>query len=299
MMPEPTELNDLVAAQLSVAAYVPVAEYAYQSHGPELPAGWQAVPWLSSWGGPAGVPDKHNQMVTFVNEDRKRMVHAFKGSNNFNNFYSDIRDEGYSQWRQMMDACDRIHLTLTSPNARGPQDVVEMLSHGTLSEQKLGQHINRYKGFKRYVTGHSLGGGMAQVAAVRYGLSGYTQNALPIPRFAQMDNDYFNNNDPHGQPRVSFREAWGNWYDKNADRKLFMRSNKVDGDIATFYYSNLRGLRYLNDITINIPFPKDAQNAIATSTNSRYCLAEYSNRYRGTTLRTLWRRTCVQRSSMG
>ena len=86
-----------------------------------------------------------------------------------------------------------------------------------------------YTGYQIMTDGHSLGGGMAQTAALENGLSGYGQNSLPISQTA-IDKDM--DGDLSGS-----LAAW------TSASNTFNEVN-VSGDPATLYYSSLQGQTY-------------------------------------------------------
>jgi len=89
-------MGQLVASQLSQAAYVPFAEY-QNGAAPALPAGWVVD---TADGGPS--PDGNNQVVVFVNSSTYQVGIACKGSDNVSNFTSDITDYGASAYASIM-----------------------------------------------------------------------------------------------------------------------------------------------------------------------------------------------------
>jgi hypothetical protein len=146
-------ISDLTAAQLSSAAYVPLAAYA-AGKGPILPDGWVANVELS-W----ATKDGANQFITFMNSDTQQSMMTVKGSNYPQNFYSDLTDSGYSIWQKLNPEMTRV----------------------------LGVIQQDYPEYDISANGHSVGGGVAQTFAWLNNLSGYGQNSLPISPGALQD----------------------------------------------------------------------------------------------------------------
>jgi hypothetical protein len=216
-MPENEELDDLVAAQLSSAAYTPLAEWGLgrPRRSPELPGGWEVEPRLSIYGGNSNVIDRTVQMIAFKNAGTREFVFAFKGSDDGSNFKSDFHNSGGTAWESLKSNFEVVHDAAHS--------------------------LNEYKDYRKFVTGHSLGGGMAQTAAVEYGLSGYTQNSLPISHTA-IRNDTF--------PDGTFEAAHNIWRAK----RHFLNASIVEHDIATGYYRDRGRQCYINTTTRVLPY---------------------------------------------
>ncbi|MDE1170982.1 MAG: hypothetical protein PW734_07220 [Verrucomicrobium sp.] len=198
-------IHPLVATRLSWAAYMDWDLFAKREV--PLPHGWEAD--LSSSGKSA---DGKNSFVTFHNAEAKQVVIAFKGTDSLPQLRSDLLNSGGAAWEAI----------------KGP------------FEEKLPQIRKAYSGFQISTDGHSLGGGLAQTAALEHGLSGYGQNALPISRSALKD-----------QPLLgkSLPQAIADWREKGGS---FIETNR-SGDIATFFYSHLRHQPYLNTETQTLP----------------------------------------------
>src|SRR5262245_40855210 len=86
-------ISDLIAAQLSKAAYTPLSDYQLGKASLTPIAGWTVNTALSGTS-----PDGANQFITFVNDQTHQAVTAFKGSDNVSNFESDLLDSGASAW---------------------------------------------------------------------------------------------------------------------------------------------------------------------------------------------------------
>src|SRR5271157_187479 len=100
-----------------------------------------------------------NSFSTFVNAATQQVVIAFRGTTTLAQFESDIADSGGAEWESIKGAFASV---LASIRAALP-------------------------GYQIMTDGHSLGGGMAQTAALENGLSGYGQNSLPISPDAIQD----------------------------------------------------------------------------------------------------------------
>ena len=87
---------------------------------------------------------------------------VFKGSDSFQNYKSDIVDDGASEWNSVSENVSRV-----------------MKKLDLLDTDRKRANPN-YVPHVRIVAGHSLGGGLAQTCAILYGLSGYVLNPLPI-----------------------------------------------------------------------------------------------------------------------
>jgi hypothetical protein len=261
-----TEFNDLVAAQLSGLAYVPLEELSYLPKE-RLPEGWKSVPELSVYGGTADQIDRNNQMVTFVNTKERELVFAFEGSSNAQNLRSDLWDDGGSQWASLRPNVNLVWGLLTNENARSRSEFVAEVSPGNrASSSHSGSPVVEspvgyggftgspvaenpeprefsvpYKNYKMYGTGHSLGGGMAQTFLVEFELSGRVINSLPISPWAQRQTDY-----PVGG---TFERALDHWK-RNGH---VVRATVVKRDIATWYYRYCRDGLYLDPEPLVLP----------------------------------------------
>lgn len=209
----------IVAAQLSKAAYVTLSKYKDGTSDP-LPAGWHVDTERSATDAENGISDSDNQFIVFVNDTTKQVVIAFKGSDTYSNFKSDLLNSGAEEY----------------------------LSIKTNAESKFNSDIDKnyigikdqYSDYQIVTDGHSLGGGMAQTFGVEHGLSGFGQNSLPIAQGSIENNPNFN-------------DLLGAWHDRG---QSFDEVN-VDGDIATIYYDILHpGNLYLdnNPTTLSSPY---------------------------------------------
>ena len=212
-------LSELTAAQLSQAAYPDT---------PTPPVGWLA---LSSYSGVSS--DGKNSFTTFANDLTGQVVIAFKGSNNASNLYSDLINDGGSAW--------------------------ESVASQFATALKGIQSDPRMAGYTIMTTGHSLGGGMAQTAALEYGLSGYGQNALPISEEAIA-------NDTKIKDAGGIAIAHGIWL---AEGNTFIEVN-AEGEPATAHYL---GKYYLSTTIITLKSPWAALETTAAEDNNAQLLA--------------------------
>jgi trimeric autotransporter adhesin len=195
-----TGANNLIAAQLSNAAYTPLATY--QSGGAlpasaPVPAGWVADPALSGNDGTDANPGGNNQFITFVNTTTNQVMITFKGTDNLSNGVSDIASSGGTAWQSIQ------------PVAQAALFLIQVA----------------YPGYQIMTDGHSLGGGLAQSFALANNLSGYGQNSLPISSSA-LDSLL-----PGSvNTLASNLAAW------QASPNTFNETNMA-GDPATIYYS--------------------------------------------------------------
>jgi hypothetical protein len=174
---EMSAVNNLIAAELSLAAYTPIGDYQGSVGGggslsadeyladPDsltplstavaLPSGWSVDVANSGFTGNASDPT--DQFLVFVNSNSATMqvVIAFRGTNSLSTLlFSDLYppDQGASDYAALQP----------------------------IAAAKLANIRNIYSKYQIVTDGHSLGGGMAQTFSLQYGLSGYGQNSLPI-----------------------------------------------------------------------------------------------------------------------
>ena len=202
--------GQIIAGQLSNAAYVPFAEY-QNGTAPDLPDGWAAVKTVGVLSS-----DMNNEVVVFVNSIENQAVVAFKGSNNTENFTSDLTDS------------ERFFSAYAS-----------ILPVANAALKRVRKLDPAYANYQITTDGHSLGGGMAQSFSVQNDLSGFGQNSLPIAQ-GSIDAD------------ENFSDQLDTW---NSDGNTFGEVNAA-GDIATLYYSTLQGQLYLdqNPTTFATPY---------------------------------------------
>ena len=192
----------LEAAQLSFAAYDPT----------QTPVGWQLVlnDPVTGLLLKQVTSDGSNSFSVFTN-GTDSLVIAFKGSDNLDNYESDIGNDGGSQWEEIKKQFELV----------------------------LADLRDTFPTFHIYTDGHSLGGGMAQTAALENDLDGFGQNSLPVSAMAQASDD---------QLADGFAAAYQNWQGLG---HVFLEAN-VAGEIATAYYS---GKSYISTSVTTLPNP--------------------------------------------
>ncbi len=226
-------VSDLIAAQLSNAAYTPLATYQAGGSLPTsapVPQGGIPAPQFSNYGtNPDGTPDLNNQFVTFINTTgpTPQVMIVFKGTDNIPNGVSDIANSGGQAWDSIKS------------NA---QAALASINEAIKNDPSLA-------GAQIMTDGHSLGGGMAQYFALANNLNGFGQNSLPISLTA------LNEPMPNGPTTLAGNvSAW------NASGNTFNEVNTA-GDPATNYYSTLQGQIYLNTSTTTLANPWAAGEA--------------------------------------
>lgn len=130
-----------------------LSQAAYDTYEPaNLPPGWtdDFADYVNQGG---------NSFSTFVNASTQQVVIAFRGTTSLAQLQSDVTDQGGAEWEAIKGEFASV----------------------------LAQVQAALPGYQIMTDGHSLGGGMAQTAALEFGLSGYGQNALPISPDAIAD----------------------------------------------------------------------------------------------------------------
>ncbi|MDE1170173.1 MAG: hypothetical protein PW734_03030 [Verrucomicrobium sp.] len=196
-------LQDITAAKLALAAHRPWADF--QDRAVTLPDGWRAD--LEHSGRAA---DGTNHFIAFHNAGAKQVVIAFRGTNSFSQLRSDLFNDGGAAWESL-----RGELARQMPRIR-----------------------EAYPDSKIVTDGHSLGGGLAQTAALEFGLDGYGQNSTPVSGRA-LKRDF--------SSRAAGRQAISAW---RAAGHVFREINQR-GDWVGFYYRHMRHRTYIQD-------PRDA-----------------------------------------
>ena len=177
-----------------------LSQAAYDAYEPaNLPSGW-ADDFTHYFN------DGTNSFSTFVNAATQQVVIAFRGTTSLAQFQSDVADSGGAEWESIKGAFASALAAIRAA----------------------------YPGYQIMTDGHSLGGGMAQTAALEFGLSGYGQNSLPISPDAIAD---INN-------AGGLNAALANW---KAAGDTFSEAT-VLGDITTVVYAGDLDL-YTNAIT--------------------------------------------------
>lgn len=221
-------ITNLVAAQLSAAAYTPLSAYSGSSAISDtqyidgetgavlsLPSGWAANLSLSDFVVKDGVTE---QLITFVNTSTQQIVIAFKGTDTLTDLKNDVSDQGAGAYLALQSA-----------------------ALATLNSIK---DNSAYTGYEIMTDGHSLGGGMAQTFAVENGLSGYGQNSLSIAPGSIAAYNTAN-------PGTNFNTLHTNWL---ASGNTFSEVNTY-GDPATAYYADVLNGTYISTSTSTLENP--------------------------------------------
>jgi 20S proteasome alpha/beta subunit len=173
-------IDNLTAALLSNAAYVPLATYAANGAPANvLPTDWHVDTSHSASNG-------DNQFIVFVNDVTNQVVVGFKGTDTTSQLKSDLTNDGAAQWASLKSEF----------------------------ESQLASIQTNYAGYEVMTDGHSSGGGMSQTAALENNLNGYGQNSLPIAQ-ATIDNDYQLNNGQLASVLNNWQTAGNKFYEAN------------------------------------------------------------------------------------
>jgi Lipase (class 3) len=166
-----------------------LSQAAYDTLAPDnLPAGWtDDFQYYFNNG--------TNSFSTFVNPATQQVVIAFRGTQSEAQLASDITSAGGSAWESIK----------------------------TQFENVLNSVREQLPNYQIMTDGHSLGGGMAQTAALENDLSGYGQNSLPISPAAILDID--NANGLHAS-LVAWRDSGATFSEAT-----------ISGDITTIAYA--------------------------------------------------------------
>ena len=199
-----------MAANLGISDLIAaeLSNAAYPGNGP--PLGWVASSAYSQTSA-----DGANSFTTFVDATTKQIVIAFKGSDNGSNWVSDLTNNGGSAWES-----------------------IEFQFEAVISAIEADPTL---AGYQIMTDGHSLGGGMAQTAALEFGLSGYGQNSLPVSNTAITT-------DAQITSLGGFANALAIW---QAAGNTFQETND-SGDPATIYYT---GLNYISTTVTTLENP--------------------------------------------
>ncbi|MDR2852518.1 MAG: hypothetical protein LBV61_05625 [Burkholderiaceae bacterium] len=191
---------------ISLLTAAQLSEAAY-SEEYALPVGWLSDGTFYS-------SDGADSLSVYVDTTAQQVVIAFKGMNNIPDLISVLMNSGGSAWESI------------SPVFWG----------------KLAEVQENYSGYEIMTDGHSLGGGMAQTAALEAGLSGYGQNSLPISQTAITEDALITQ-------LGGITHAIEEWA---ASGNTFQEVNNA-GDPATLLFSTLGNQTYLstNTITLN------------------------------------------------
>jgi len=118
--------------------------------GGSAPSGWTAVETDSSTSGA-------NSFTIFANDDTQQIVVAFKGTDTVNQLQSDLTNAGASAWQDIQPAFENALSNL--------------------------QNNPDYSDYNIMTDGHSLGGGMAQTAALELVRGGDDVDAAEVKYF--------------------------------------------------------------------------------------------------------------------
>ncbi|GAB6852808.1 hypothetical protein JCM10599A_66120 [Paraburkholderia kururiensis] len=182
----------------------------------QVSSGWQDVTAVVS-GLSNGYGDQRNssgtlenRFVVAVNTDTKQVVISFKGSDALSNWTSDLANAGASEYLKIAGQAQAVYDQLTSDP--------------TLS------------GYTFSTAGHSLGGAMAQMFALKNNLDTQVYNSLPIAS-AIVASGYFGSTDIG-----SVIAAW------QANGHV-VSDVRTANDIATFFYQAPGWGPYLSQTT--------------------------------------------------
>jgi pimeloyl-ACP methyl ester carboxylesterase len=180
-------MAETAALNNSVAAQL--SQAAYDTLGPDnLPAGWtDDFQYYFNNG--------TNSFSTFVNAATQQVVIAFEGTQSEAQLESDVANAGGSAWESIKGSFANI----------------------------LSQIRSAFPDWQIATDGHSLGGGMAQTAALENDLSGFAQNSLPISPAAIRNINHSG----------GLRAALSAW---KASGATFSEAT-ISGDITTIAYA--------------------------------------------------------------
>ena len=152
-----------------------------------------------------------NQFQVSINRETKQITFDFKGSDEWENWWSDLANAGASSFAKIQGQAQAAYEAL--------------------------KNDERYQGFQFAATGHSLGGGMAQSFALRNGIDAYVYNSLPIARDT-IRGDYF-------KGVGGFEAALENY--RASGRQV--HDVRTPNDIATYAYHGVMRNAYLSERT--------------------------------------------------
>ena len=203
-----------------------MAKVPYNQNGTkDLPEYWReatkSVGYDSTGsGGPTDFKVSGGAYRTFVNDMTGEAVIAYKGS--------DFRGSDIFGIRDWIDDLNPFSMGAKTYDtvSNATRDTIKYLEANNIDRSDI------------YTVGHSLGGALAQSAALQFGLSGYGFDSLPISKTL-----------------LSRFEAWSTpdeLISNYRQNHTFIETN-TGGDIATTLYSNVLGRSYLdaNPTTLN------------------------------------------------
>ncbi|MDD2932387.1 MAG: hypothetical protein PHO76_00720 [Methylotenera sp.] len=185
-----------------------------------LPASWpvanQDVNGTLAKGSPEGWNTQHNaktgklenQFMVSINTKTHQITIDFKGSDATSNWVSDFTNAGASEFAKIQEKAQKAYDAIKA----NPD----------------------YKYYHYAVTGHSLGGGMAQSFALKNNLDAYVYNSLPIASDT-INSDYFK--DVGG-----YKAALKQYQDANHQ----VHDVRTPNDIATYNYDKFMQNQYLS-----------------------------------------------------
>jgi hypothetical protein len=177
------------ASGISNLVAAQLSEAAYDTYEPNnLPTGW-ADQFQYYYN------DGTNSFTTFLNASTQQIVVAFRGTQSESQLVSDVANQGGQEWESIKNQFAAV----------------------------LAQLQAQFPNYQIMTDGHSLGGGMAQTAALENDLSGYAQNSLPISPDAIGDI----------RSTTSLAAALNTW---SADGDTFSAAT-IHNDITTIAYA--------------------------------------------------------------
>jgi hypothetical protein len=238
-----TELSSLTAAELSWAAYTPLEIYVQGANqdgfapitlstdsnegSSVVSATLASEGWVVDTTSSGTDAANNNQFITFVNASTRQVVITFKGSNKPSNYESDAFNSGGQEWEALAAEFD-------------------LKFRGTVYQEGIEQ---KYSGYTIVTDGHSLGGGMAQTAALENDLSGYGQNALPVSQEAINIDGQIGGSNNFGNVVTQWKKNY-----------TFIETNTA-GDPATFVYSLIHANQYISTSTNTLADPYESAEA--------------------------------------
>jgi hypothetical protein len=175
----------------------------------QIPSAWADVTKVVGYFGagyntqykpnPDGTPSTtlENQFVIEVNSDTKQIVISFKGSDALSNWKSDLSNGGGSEYLKIVQQAQDAYNTLKADST--------------------------FAGYTFSTTGHSLGGSMAQMFALKNGLDTQVYNSLALAQ-SIIASGYFGSTDIAAV--IASYQAAGH----------VVSDVRTPNDIATYFY---------------------------------------------------------------